>query len=92
MPKGPRLAVLTNAGGPGVMATDALVASGGTLARLSDATLAELDAGPAAALVAPQSRGRPRRRQVEARGQGGPDRAPGSRRRRPARHRHARRP
>ena len=45
VPKGPRLAVLTNAGGPGVMATDALVASGGTLARLSDATLAELDAG-----------------------------------------------
>ncbi|MEN6559229.1 MAG: bifunctional acetate--CoA ligase family protein/GNAT family N-acetyltransferase [Acidobacteriota bacterium] len=44
IPKGPRLAVLTNAGGPGVMATDALVASGGALARLSDATLAELDA------------------------------------------------
>jgi len=44
VPKGPRLAVLTNAGGPGVMATDALIASGGALARLSDATLAELDA------------------------------------------------
>jgi len=44
VPKGPRLAVLTNAGGPGVMATDALVAAGGTLARLSDATLRELDA------------------------------------------------
>ncbi|HPW16881.1 MAG TPA: bifunctional acetate--CoA ligase family protein/GNAT family N-acetyltransferase [Candidatus Aminicenantes bacterium] len=44
-PQGPRLAVLTNAGGPGVMATDALVAAGGTLARLSDATLAELDRG-----------------------------------------------
>jgi len=45
VPKGPRLAVLTNAGGPGVMATDALVAAGGTLARLSDATMGELDAG-----------------------------------------------
>jgi len=45
VPRGPRLAVLTNAGGPGVMATDALVASGGALARLSDATTAELDAG-----------------------------------------------
>jgi acetyltransferase len=45
VPKGARLAVLTNAGGPGVMATDALVASGGTLARLSDETLAGLDAG-----------------------------------------------
>lgn len=45
VPKGPRLAVLTNAGGPGVMATDALVAAGGVLARLSDATMRELDAG-----------------------------------------------
>ncbi|MGZ5498543.1 MAG: bifunctional acetate--CoA ligase family protein/GNAT family N-acetyltransferase [Candidatus Aminicenantales bacterium] len=44
VPKGPRLAVLTNAGGPGVMATDALVASGGALARLSDATMRDLDA------------------------------------------------
>ena len=43
VPQGPRLAVLTNAGGPGVMATDALVAAGGTLARLSDATMSELD-------------------------------------------------
>ena len=44
VPKGPRLAVLTNAGGPGVMATDALVASGGVLAGLSDETIRELDA------------------------------------------------
>jgi acetyltransferase len=44
VPQGPRLAILTNAGGPGVMATDALVASGGRPARLSDATLRELDA------------------------------------------------
>jgi acetyltransferase len=44
IPKGPRLAVLTNAGGPGVMATDALIAAGGVLARLSGATMAELDA------------------------------------------------
>ena len=42
VPRGPRLAVLTNAGGPGVMATDALVASGGTLARLAEATVREL--------------------------------------------------
>jgi acetyltransferase len=45
IPRGPRLGVLTNAGGPGVMATDALVAAGGTLARLSDAAMAELNAG-----------------------------------------------
>ncbi len=34
-PKGPRLTILTNAGGPGVLATDALIASGGELAELS---------------------------------------------------------
>lgn len=44
VPKGPRLAVLTNAGGPGVMATDALVSSSGALAQLSDATMRDLDA------------------------------------------------
>ena len=44
VPRGPRLAVLTNAGGPGVMATDALIAAGGVLARLSDAALGALDA------------------------------------------------
>lgn len=35
-PKGPRLAIVTNAGGPGVLATDALIANGGELAALSD--------------------------------------------------------
>ncbi len=34
-PKGPRLAILTNAGGPGVLATDALIDHGGELAELS---------------------------------------------------------
>lgn len=42
-PKGRRLTILTNAGGPGVLATDALVANGGELAKLSDATLKKLD-------------------------------------------------
>lgn len=40
---GPRLAILTNAGGPGVMACDALLARQGVLATLSDATLRQLD-------------------------------------------------
>jgi acetyltransferase len=40
---GDRLAIITNGGGPGVMATDALVASGGKLAVLSPETLAKLD-------------------------------------------------
>jgi acetyltransferase len=39
-----RLAIVTNAGGPGVMAADALLARGGALAELGPATLATLDA------------------------------------------------
>jgi acetyltransferase len=42
-PAGPRLAIVTNAGGPGVMATDALIAQAGELARLGAPTLAQLD-------------------------------------------------
>ena len=43
-PRGERLAILTNGGGIGVLATDALIDAGGTLAQLSDTTLAALDA------------------------------------------------
>src|SRR5687767_11260613 len=39
-PRGPRLTMLTNAGGPGVLATDALIANGGQLAPLSAETMA----------------------------------------------------
>jgi acetyltransferase len=42
-PKGPNLAIITNAGGPGVMATDALIARGGKLATLSSATVEKLN-------------------------------------------------
>jgi acetyltransferase len=42
-PKGPRLTILTNAGGPGVLATDALVASGGELTELSPEALEALN-------------------------------------------------
>jgi acetyltransferase len=42
-PKGNRLTILTNAGGPGVLATDALVANGGELAKLSETTLQKLN-------------------------------------------------
>ncbi len=42
-PKGPRLTVLTNAGGPGVLATDSLVANGGELADLSPDSLNRLN-------------------------------------------------
>jgi acetyltransferase len=42
-PRGPRLTILTNAGGPGVLATDALLATGGELASISDASLQALN-------------------------------------------------
>jgi acetyltransferase len=42
-PRGPRLTIVTNAGGPGVLATDALLATGGALTALSAEFLHELD-------------------------------------------------
>jgi acetyltransferase len=41
---GPRLAMISNGGGPAVMATDALTEGGGQLATLSTQTIAELNA------------------------------------------------
>jgi acetyltransferase len=38
-PRGPRLAIITNAGGPGALSTDLLIGSGGRLAELSPQTL-----------------------------------------------------
>jgi len=43
LPRGPHLAIITNAGGPGVMATDALIAKGGKLAKLSQKTIETLN-------------------------------------------------
>jgi RimJ/RimL family protein N-acetyltransferase len=42
-PKGPRLTILTNAGGPGVLAVDALLTSGGQLAELSTEAMLKLN-------------------------------------------------
>jgi acetyltransferase len=42
--QGDRLAILTNGGGAGVLAADALMAAGGRLGQLSDQTIAALDA------------------------------------------------
>jgi acetyltransferase len=42
-PAGPRLAIVTNSGGPAVIATDALLAHGGQLAELSSASLEALN-------------------------------------------------
>ncbi len=43
LPRGSNLAIITNAGGPGVMATDALLAKGGKLAKLSRKTMETLN-------------------------------------------------
>ncbi len=42
-PRGPNLGIVTNAGGPGVSATDTLIASGGVLAKLSETTMGKLN-------------------------------------------------
>jgi acetyltransferase len=42
-PKGDRLAIVTNAGGPGVMTTDALIARDGELAEIDKETLEKLN-------------------------------------------------
>jgi acetyltransferase len=43
LPKGPRLAIITNAGGPGVMACDSLLDRRGVLAKLERATIERLN-------------------------------------------------
>jgi acetyltransferase len=54
-PRGPHLAIVTNAGGPGALATDALVAGGGRVAALSGSTMDALNR----LLPAPWSHGNP---------------------------------
>ena len=43
LPKGPRLLIITNAGGVGIMATNTLLEFGGELATFSDETVQELE-------------------------------------------------
>src|ERR687894_192880 len=54
-PRGPRLTIITNAGGPGVLATDALINGGGELAEISEKTMEDLNSF----LPAPWSHGNP---------------------------------
>lgn len=42
-PQGNRLTIITNAGGPGVIATDWLITGGGALTEISDETMTELN-------------------------------------------------
>ena len=69
-PKGPNLTILTNAGGPGVLATDALVAGHGRLTPLSHQTLEALNA----ILPAAWSHGNP----IDVLGDAGADRFAGA--------------
>ncbi|MGC1721413.1 MAG: CoA-binding protein, partial [Isosphaeraceae bacterium] len=64
--RGPRLAILTNAGGPGVLATDALIAGGGQLAPLAPESIEALNR----ILPLPWSHSNP----VDLLGDAGPDR------------------
>jgi acetyltransferase len=65
-PRGPRLTILTNAGGPGVLATDTLIAGGGELAEISPHTMQELND----LLPAPWSHNNP----IDVLGDAGPER------------------
>lgn len=42
-PRGPRLAIVTNAGGPSVLATDAVIVNGAQVAHIEDSSLKKLD-------------------------------------------------
>jgi acetyltransferase len=65
-PRGPKLMILTNAGGPGVIATDCLLSVGGELGPLSDSTMESLNA----LLPAHWSHGNP----IDILGDAGPER------------------
>ncbi len=62
LPRGDRVAIITNAGGPGIMATDAAVRHGLKLAELSEATKEKLAAVAARHRLAAQPDRRDRRR------------------------------
>lgn len=65
-PRGPRLTILTNAGGPGVLATDALINGGGQLTDISAEAMRQFDE----ILPSAWSHGNP----VDILGDAGPDR------------------
>ena len=90
-PRGPRLTIVTNAGGPGVLATDALIGGGGELAALAAETMDALNA----VLPAAWSHDNPidilGDAAARALREGARDRGRGPEQRRPAGHPHARR-
>ena len=44
LPQGPKLGIVTNAGGPAVLAADSIITNGGELAKFSDNTIRTMDA------------------------------------------------
>lgn len=66
IPRGSRLAIVTNAGGPGVMATDSLISQNGKLVELSEETIEKLNS----LLPSFWSKGNP----VDVLGDAGPER------------------
>lgn len=64
-PKGPRLTILTNAGGPGVLATDALITNGGELGQDPRPRQWKPTTGAARRLEPQRPRGYPGRRQPQ---------------------------
>ena len=74
-PRGPNLTVVTNAGGPGVLATDALIMGGGKLTTLRPETMSRPGQG-AAGHLEPQQPGRHHRRRAARSGMPRPWRSP----------------
>ena len=88
-PKGDRLAIITNAGGPGVMTTDALIARDGKLAKIIRRDDRNTQRVPADLLVAQQSGRRAGRCPARSLRQGRGNRAERQERRRRAGDSHA---
>ncbi|MFC2162356.1 bifunctional acetate--CoA ligase family protein/GNAT family N-acetyltransferase [Candidatus Altiarchaeota archaeon] len=66
LPGGPRIALVTNAGGPGVLATDKIIEQKGKLAELPESCISDLDSG----LPSAWSHSNP----IDVLGDAGPDR------------------
>ena len=85
-PRGPKLMILTNAGGPGVIATDRLLSVGGELAPLSDSTHGIAQCAASRALEPRESDRHSRRRRPGALLEGSGNRGEGSEQRRTTGH------
>ena len=88
-PRGRRLSIVTNAGGPGVIATDALIGGGGELSEIIARDDGGAQRGPALGVEPQQPDRHHRRRPAGSVREGAGDRGRGSGDGRPAGHPHA---